>query len=107
LPLERERLMNGDWSVEEFGVFKAEWLRYYVEAEGQMELLDARGVCFQNVPEGSCYRMLTIDPAGTSADRAKEQRRGARSYSVVQVWDQPGRELAVLILRHQDGGGGI
>jgi predicted phage terminase large subunit-like protein len=100
--VERERLMNGDWSVQERAVFHAEWLRYFVEAPGQLELLDADKKTFQEIPEGACYRFVTIDPAGTSADRSAENRGRSPSYSVVQVWDRPPRELAkFLLLRHQ------
>jgi phage terminase large subunit-like protein len=100
-PLVRERLMNGDWSVEENAVFRPEFLRYYVEADGQLELLDPSGKTFQHILEGSCHRLMTIDPAGTSAERAKESKREA-SYSVLQIWDRPPRELArFLLLRHQ------
>lgn len=100
--LARERLMNGDWSVEEQALFHAEHLRYYVETASQMELLDPRGVVFQQVEEGSCHRLITIDPAGTAADYTAEAKGRGASFSVLQVWDRPPRELSrFLILRHQ------
>jgi predicted phage terminase large subunit-like protein len=102
-PLIRERLMNGDWSVEENGLIRGESFRYYIEKGGQLELLDARGRCFQEVTDGSCFRLITIDPAGTSAERTAEANGRPRSYSVLQVWDRPPRELAkFLLLRHQE-----
>src|SRR5439155_25906756 len=33
----RERLMNGDWSIQEHAMFHADWLRYFIEAHGQLE----------------------------------------------------------------------
>jgi hypothetical protein len=106
-PLVRERLMNGDWSVQEQGLIQAAWLRYFVEARAgetgsQLELLEPSGRSVAVVPDGSCRRFVTIDPAGTSAERTREARGKGPSWTVVQVWDQPGRELSkFLLLRHQ------
>jgi phage terminase large subunit-like protein len=100
--LARERLMNGDWSVQEQGQIQEAWLRYYTIDRGQLELLAADGRTIAVVPDGSCRRLVTIDPAGTSAERTREARGRAPSWTVVQVWDQPRRELSkFLILRHQ------
>jgi predicted phage terminase large subunit-like protein len=121
--VERERLMHGDWSVQKDGLIQAEWLRYYVETDkfvevprgagsgdprptgtpGQMELLEPSGKIVATIPEGACYRFVTIDPAGTSAERTQELRGREASWSVVQVWDQPRGEVAkFLLLRHQE-----
>jgi predicted phage terminase large subunit-like protein len=98
----RERLMNGDWSVQEKSLIHAEWLRYFIEVGGQLELLDANGNTFQEVQEGASYRFMTIDPAGTSAEITKESKGRAPSFSVIQVWERPPGELArFLVLRHQ------
>jgi phage terminase large subunit-like protein len=45
---------------------------------------------------------VTIDPAGTSADRARERRGRPASWTVLAVWDQPlSREVSSrLLLRH-------
>jgi phage terminase large subunit-like protein len=100
--LERERLMNGDWSVQENGLIHAEWLRYYVEGGGQLELLSPDGRAVAIVGDNACHRFVTIDPAGTSQERTREAQGRTASWSVVQVWDQPPRELAkYLILRDQ------
>ncbi len=43
-----------------------------------------------------------VDPDAINADAAREARGRQPSWSVVQVWDQPRRELArFLLLRHQ------
>jgi phage terminase large subunit-like protein len=100
----RERLMNGDWSVQEEGVFQQSWLRYhYVEQAAANEQLEIRhnGRVIATIPTVSCRRFCTIDPAGTSADKARESRGQPASHSVIQVWDQPWGEAAkFLFLRH-------
>jgi phage terminase large subunit-like protein len=102
-PIERERLMNGDWNVQERGQFRAEWLRYFIDDGGQMELLDANNKTLATIREEECFRFVTIDPAGTSEERAAEARGRTPSWSVVQVWDQPPREHSrFLLLRHQE-----
>ncbi|MEX2175759.1 MAG: hypothetical protein WD872_15450 [Pirellulaceae bacterium] len=102
-PIERERLMNGDWSVVEQGLIRAEWLRDYVCASGdQLELLAPDGRLLSVVRPERCRRFITVDPAGTSADRMREARGREASWTVAQVWDQPRQELSrFLILRHQ------
>jgi phage terminase large subunit-like protein len=133
-PVERERLLHGDWDVREEGLIKPAWLRYYVEqceASGVREhpdgyvpttrlimpigrltpparlldLLDPAGRSLAQVRPATCRRFITVDPAGTSADRARERRGRPASHTVAQVWDQPRRELShLLILRHQERG---
>jgi phage terminase large subunit-like protein len=101
-PVERERLMNGDWQIQEQGLIQAAWLRYFVENGRQLELLGPDGRALAVVAEGTCYRFATIDPAGTSAERTREARGAQPSWTVVQVWDQPPREYArFLLLRAQ------
>jgi len=106
-PVVRERLMNGDWSVQEQGLIQAGWLRYFIETRSietgeQLELLEPSGRINATLSEGSCRRFVTIDPAGTSAERTREARGREPSWTVAQVWDQPRRELSkFLLLRHQ------
>jgi phage terminase large subunit-like protein len=101
-PVERERLMHGDWQIQEDGLIQAAWLRYFVERGSQLELLGPDGRSLATVTEGSCYRFVTIDPAGTSAERTREAQGTQPSWTVVQVWDQPPREHArFLLLRDQ------
>lgn len=100
-PLERERLMNGDWSVREEGLIQASWLMRYAERDQQLDLLDAEGRVFASIDQRECRRFVTIDPAGTSADRARESRGKPPCWTVMQVWDQPGGALSrYLLLRH-------
>lgn len=87
-PVLRERLLNGDWSIVEDAVIRADWLRYY-ETRGQFliplnihleplnELVDGR----------QCVRIAAVDTAGTSRQKAAERRGKPASWSVCQVWD--------------------
>lgn len=99
----RERLMNGDWSVQEKAIFNVEWFRYFLERDGQLELLEPGGRTLATIEDnGSHRRFITIDPAGTSADREEESSGRGACWSVLQVWDQPNVERGrFLILRHQ------
>lgn len=101
-PVDRERLMNGDWDVQEKALIEASYLRYFAETPGQVELRDAGGRALATIEEGTMWRFVTIDPAGTSADRTREARGKGASWSVIQVWERPQRELAkFLLLRDQ------
>jgi predicted phage terminase large subunit-like protein len=94
--------MNGDWTIQTNAAFKADWLRYYIETHDQLELLEPSGRIFATIEDGRCRRFVTIDPAGTSADRTNENKGRTASWSVLQVWDQPTNELhRFLLLRHQ------
>jgi phage terminase large subunit-like protein len=106
-PLTRERLMNGDWTIQEQGLIQSDWLRYFQTTlpgtpnEAQ-HLLSTNRTIVASVESRGCRRFVTIDPAGTSADRARERRGRGASWTVAQVWDQPRSALShVLSLRHQ------
>lgn len=105
-PVLRERLMNGDWTVQEEGVFRQDWLRYYdLVLEGlpaeQLEIRREGGGVIAAVLAQQCRRIVTIDPAGTSEDKARESRGRPASHTVIQVWDQPRGECSkFLFLRH-------
>jgi len=98
-PLFRERLMNGDWSLREDGLIRPDWLRYYEEENDCFTLLAADGKVLAKVATADCRRFVTIDPAGTSADRARERRGRPASWSAIQVWEQTrtGRFDALLL----------
>ena len=97
-PIERERLARGDWSVREEGMFRRDWLRDYVLVSGQYELLRPGGALLAAIPGEHCRRFATVDPAGASV-QSDGPASDARSYSVVQIWDQPrAPELAHLLI---------
>lgn len=85
----RERLMNGDWSIQDKSLLQANWVRHYSVQFDDLSLLDVTGQAFAKVSERDCRRFATIDPAGTSAERAREHRGRSPSWSVIQIWDQP------------------
>jgi predicted phage terminase large subunit-like protein len=99
----RERLERGDWSIHEAGLVQSQWLRYFVVRGQVLELFDAAGNLLAQVDDRQTRRFATIDPAGTSEDRAKERRGRPASWSVIQVWDQPKAAplSQFLMLRHQ------
>ncbi len=100
-PVTRERLLNGDWSIQAAGKFREEWLRYFVAVPDELHILDPRGKVVDAALARSCQRFCTIDPASTSAEAAEASGR-EHSWSVIQVWDQPAGALArFLFLRHQ------
>ena len=92
--------MNGDWSVREDALLQASWLRYYATLPAQLELFAADGSWLAEVAPQNCRRFVTVDPAGTSADRAREMRGRAPCATAIQVWDQVlERPFPALILR--------
>ncbi len=67
-----------------------------------LHLLSPAGSIVQSIDVRTCRRFVTIDPAGTSADRARERHGRQPSWTVTQVWDQPRGPLShLLLLRHQ------
>jgi predicted phage terminase large subunit-like protein len=101
-PVVRERLMNGDWSVREEGLIRPEWLRYYTLEGGQLLLERGAGDASATYDANAGERFVTIDPAGTSADRARQRRGRPPSYSVVQAWQHVGDDdHRALVLRQQ------
>ncbi len=100
--LARERLLHGDWTVQEQGLIQGKWLRYFRIAGEQLQLLGEGEKVLLGVTRKEVRRIITVDPAGTSRERAAEKRGRSPSWTVVQVWDlvrsgvwQP------MILRHQ------
>lgn len=99
-PLLRERLMHGDWSVQELGEIRGEWLRYYTLDGERLTPLDAHKRPQESISPHPRGRFVTIDPAGTAAERIRGGRE--RSWTVVQVWEQPaGAWRRLLFLRDQ------
>jgi phage terminase large subunit-like protein len=100
-PVDRERLLNGDWLVREKTLIRPESLMRYAQCDHRLELLDAQGRPFAQIDDRECQRFVTIDPAGTGADVARERSGRQSSWTVLQVWDQPPRKHAgYLLLRH-------
>ncbi len=88
-PILRARLLNGDWTITEDSIFDVGWLRYYMQ-EGFLlnpmnssleELLET------GINDRSMRRFVTVDTAGTSRDKAREQKGKPPSWSCAAVWD--------------------
>ena len=105
LPVTRERLLNGDWNVQEESIFRKSWFRYFLLSGEQYDLENPGNESKQilSIPQQACRVFITVDPAGTAADRENDERSGSHSFSVVQVWAQPRSPewSRYLILRHQ------
>jgi len=100
-PVVRQRLMHGDWSIREEGLIHSGWLRYYSQSGERITLQDRRGEPFAEYDAREAGRIATIDPAGTSQQRADEQRGKPPSWSVIEIWDMPPGPLAKFhVLRH-------
>ena len=100
-PVTRERLLNGDWSIQTAGQFKEEWLRYYVLAGDELHVLEPGGKVMDAAAVRRCDRFCTIDPASTPESASQASGR-THSHSVIQVWEQPrGTMSQYLFLRHQ------
>jgi len=86
----RERLMAGDWTIQEESLIRETWLRYF-DMRGQILLpLTADGEKIGHdvvIDERECTRFNVCDPAGSSQDRAKEAKGKPRSWSVIETWD--------------------
>ncbi len=101
-PIARARLLDGDWSVQEEGLLRLEWLRRFraSSSEQRLTLLKPSGASLAEVAAGDCIRVATIDPAGTSQDKVRQRRGQTASHSVIQVWDMFYQPWAGMALRH-------
>jgi len=100
-PVTRARLLAGDWSVIEDALIPSAWLRYYLTRGDMLCALDGEGDQIRGlvINCNSCKRLVTVDTAGTSAQKASERKGREASWSVAQVWDfWPQQD--VLFLRH-------
>lgn len=100
-PVERARMMNGDWGISPEGLIKPHWLRYYKLRGGTNDLLielmvsriDEHGTAvvtdevMQVVNESACMRFITGDTAGGMKDITNTSKGKEASWTVFQVWD--------------------
>lgn len=83
----RQRLLDGNWLINEAGVFMPEWFRRYEFSDGNYRLLNEDGTMIRYVNERECERFVTVDIAGTSKDRKDAKKKSQPCSSVVSVWD--------------------
>ena len=96
----RARLLQGDWSVVEDAIIRADWLRYFeIRGEVLIPLRKSREPLGDAIDCRQCMRLATIDTAGTSKQKAEERKGRPPSWSVCQIWDYwPKHQF--LFLRH-------
>jgi hypothetical protein len=83
---ERESLLGGNWLFQAAGVFDRDWfLTYSAVPSGDIQCLVHGDVL--DIPKSHLRRFAVIDTAGTSRDRAEQDRGREPSWSVCQVWD--------------------
>jgi len=90
-PITRAQLLAGDWDAYEGGRFRKEWFRSFTwrpdAAHHGVYLL--RGGDSAGVPEASCWRFCTVDPACTEKETS--------DYTVIITFAvAPSRDLLVL-----------
>jgi hypothetical protein len=93
------RLANGDWSIVEGALIDPEQLRYYTDKSGQYHLMRADGKRFTSVSSMNCQRLAIVDTAGTSKQKAAEEKGKNPSWSVCGIFDY-WHDMDALILRH-------
>lgn len=96
-PVERARMMNGDWGITPEGLIKPYWFRYYRMRDKIVELLvsrvDDRGEVhhsedevIKEFNENECRRFMTIDTAGGMKDITAASKGKSLSWTVIGVW---------------------
>ena len=90
----REQLMSGDWLIAAAGRFKPEWFRRFIHPNynegsgGYYRILNGDGSTWKIFNQADCTRFMTIDPAGTEAERTEEEKKGKEPcYSVISTFD--------------------
>ncbi len=87
-PTDRERLLSGNWLINESGRLKPEWFRRYkLDSNGWIRLLDADGRIVRSIHIDNCGIFQTVDVAGTEQEFNKVVRKSAEpSYSVISTF---------------------
>ena len=84
--IERERLEKGNWKVSEGAQIPSEWVkRYAILPDGVVQFVYHGQL--HEVSQSRFRRIATVDTAGTSREKAAEERGDPPSYSVCAVWD--------------------
>lgn len=96
-PVEKARMMNGDWSVAPEGLIKPTCLRYFTMRGSMIDLLESikqpdgsiihTDKVIKSFHENTCRRYVTVDTAGGMKDRTAESKGKGASWTVAGVWD--------------------
>ncbi len=82
----RQRLMKGDWSVQENSQISSEWPGYYRYKGPTLLCHRNDGEHVGNIDVASLRRYITIDTAGTSKQKAEEKKGKDPSWSCAFHW---------------------
>lgn len=85
-PVMRARMLNGDWSVMEDALLRAEWIRHYTHTAQHMDFYGADDKKFFMAHDNHMRRIVTCDTRGSSK-QIKDDAKGRFSWTVIQVWD--------------------
>ena len=110
-PVERARMMNGDWGISPEGLIKPTYIRYYTTRDRMVDLLvsvkDGKGGIIHtgdvalSYHEQEARRFMTVDTAGGMKDITREAKGKNLSWTVAGVWDFKRKgNIKALILRH-------
>lgn len=110
-PVERERLMNGDWTVMPTGLIKSKWLRYYKMRNKMVDLLVSRpdregntihtNEVLYEFHEDEATRFMVVDSAGGVEDIEREYSGKPLSYTACGVFSHKHfGENRALMVRH-------
>jgi hypothetical protein len=81
------KLANGDWTAVEGAILDPDSFRYYRTRGEYLLALSADGEEFGHYDSRLATRFATVDTAGTSKQRADEEKGKNPSWSVCAVWD--------------------
>lgn len=91
--LTAQRMRDGNWLVSESGVYDPEWFRRFEHPDYSStpgltyKVLTSDGKVDRVIYPDQCYRFITLDSAGSSADRKNEKQGKSVCASVISVWD--------------------
>ncbi len=83
----RARYVNGDWTVQAFGLIQPGQFREYDMNGDYVRPLRLDGTIIDLVDQRHMTRFATVDTAGTSEQKAAEAKGKPPSWSVCTVWD--------------------
>ena len=83
--IERQRLLDGNWKVAEGAQIEESWIRNFHTKNGEIEFNFHEFL--YKVPQSIVRRIATIDTAGTSKEKAAQDRGKKPSWSVCGIWD--------------------